>query len=402
MSHNLPGASVRILFVNPYYKPYLGGIERIIEQVSHHLLDYPDVEAIGLLTTRAHFPDRMMSELPAREQLDGIEIYRCTLRPIWLPRIFHPAMAGYFGFDVFKALRAFQPDIIHFMYSEWWSANLAIYLATWRTPHVLFAAFHNWPVTKRTLPLYTVNRWLGQRLDAVQVMTEIERTQVHQAYRVPLDRTTLTPPGVDIPDTIPDRSTRERLTILAVGRLSEHKGQIPLVQIVQQIAQEYPQIPFRLVLAGGDGGMQEKITDFIHQHQLTDRVEILGYCTDNQLRQLYSEADIFALPTKTESFGIVFIEALAYGVPVVTYAVGPVPDVLTQGALLIALGDEQGFKEALVRLLQDQNLRQQFGTTGREMVRQKYSWQATTEKLHRLYTQLIATHSSSRRRLPAR
>jgi glycosyltransferase involved in cell wall biosynthesis len=391
----IQGEFVRILFVNPYYKPYLGGIERIIEQVSQRLLDYADVEAIGLLTTRAHFPDRIMQELPAHEFIDGIDVYRCTFKPLGIPRVFHPAMAGYFSLQIPYVLRQFRPDIIHFMYSEWWSANLAIYLATRRMPHVLYAAFHDWPVTKRTLPLYLANRWLGRRLDAVQVQTEMEQRQVHHSYYVPDDRIVITPPGVDVPQHVPDHPRGEPVTILAVGRISDHKGQLVLIKLVHRLIQERPDSALRIIVVGGDGGGKTALVEYVTTHGLEAIVQLVGYCSDAELQTLYQEADLFALPTRYESFGIVFVEALAYGVPVITYAVGPVPDVLQAGALLVPPGDEQAFSMSLIRLIDDPELRLQLGRAGRAMVQDKYSWRATTTNFHDLYSRLLVAHRST-------
>src|SRR5947209_6806547 len=109
---------MRILFVNPYYKPYLGGIERIIERLSAELGKQARVAAVGVLTTRAFFPDRWMPDLPAHEVIDGVEVFRLTFKPAVIRPFFHARLAGYFSPDVPRVLRRFRPDVIHFTYSE--------------------------------------------------------------------------------------------------------------------------------------------------------------------------------------------------------------------------------------------------------------------------------------------
>src|SRR5437764_14907571 len=99
---------MRILFVNPYYKPYFGGIERVIERLTAELRLSRGVEAIGILTTNVYFPDRIMQGLPAHEVIDGVEVFRCIFRPSSLPNIFHAALAGYFSAGVAGVIRGFN------------------------------------------------------------------------------------------------------------------------------------------------------------------------------------------------------------------------------------------------------------------------------------------------------
>ena len=379
---------MRILFVNPYYKPYLGGIERIIERLSAELQTHPGVEAVGVLTTRVYFPDRVIHELPGHEIIDGVEIFRTTFKPSALPRLFHASNAGYISMDVPRILRRFKPDIIHFTYSEWWSANLAIYLSSRQTAHVLSTFFHDLPLVKRTLPLYLVNRWLTSRLGAVHVLTEVEREQVCRAYRTPRRRIVVIPPGVDVPEDIPDRSKRETVTILAVGRLNEHKGQLQLVEMVNQLLVEEPGLQIRVWLAGDDAGMVTAIAEFIAQQNLAAVVKILGYCTDEQLQDLYRQADIFALPTQYESFGLVFTEAMSHALPVITYGVGPIPSILKKGAIIVPPGDQEAFVVAMRCLVHERSRRLQLGLEGRQLASQLYSWRVTGERFLALYERL--------------
>ena len=395
---------MRILYVNPYYKPYLGGIERIIEQLSGYMLRQPDVEAVGVLTTRAYFPDRILSDLPAHEVIDGVDVFRCTFKPSTLPRLFHAALAGYVSLDAPGVLRRFRPDVVHSTYSEWWAGNLEVFLCSRRSAHVQSMHYHELPLVKRTLPLFLANRWLAQRVDALQVQTEVEREQVRKAYRAPLSRTVIIPPGTDIPEAVPDRAARANsrpITILAVGRVTEHKGQFDLVRMIDAIlkapgSDSLP--PLRVVLAGEDAGAGARILDYVEQHGLRGVVRLEGRPGDTELAQLYSDADIFALPTRYESFGIVFIEAMSYGLPVITYGVGPVPSILTRGSVLVPLGDAAAFQAGLDRLIRDRDLRLRLGAEARELAT-GYSWERTCAQYYQLYRRIL--ESRKRRKITA-
>ena len=379
---------MRILFVNPYYKPYLGGVERVIERLTAELRRCRGVEATGVLTTNVYFPDRIMHGLPAHEVIDGVEVFRCTFRPSSLPNIFHAALAGYVCLEIPRVIREFKPDVIHYTYSEWWGANLNTYLASRRLPHVLSTFFHELPSAISTRPLFAVNRWLVPRMDAVHVVSDLERQQVHRVYGAPLERTVMILPGVDMPNHTPNRVARGSVTILAVGRLSAHKGQLQLVKMVQSLVMQEPDTNIRLLLAGDDAGAGEPIAEYVTRHGLDAVVQVMGRCSDEELQTLYQQADIFALPTQYESFGLVYIEAMSHGLPVVTYGVGPLPSILTKGAVLVPTGDEAGFREALRGLIHEPHRRLQLGLAGHEFVRQRFSWRATAQQFFDLYAEI--------------
>lgn len=380
---------MRLLFVNPYYKPYLGGIERIIEQLGVQLRPVADVEAIGVLTTRVHFPHHRMRHLPSYEIIDGIEVFRCSFWPARLPRIVHAAGAGYFSPDVPRVLRRFKPDLIHFTYSEWWAANSQIYLASRHTPHLLSTFFHDLPHNRQTALLYRVNRWLIRRMRRVHVLSQVEQEQVQHAYGAKAYQTVVIPPGITVPATAPERAARETVTILAVGRLNESKGQARLVEIVRGIIQRQPQTHLQLWLVGDDAGSGSAIASAIEQHGLAPVIHVFGHCTDQELESLYRQADIFALPTRYESFGLVFVEAMAHGLPVVTYGLPAVASVLRQGAILVPPGDEQALADALTQLINNPEKRQDLGREGREFAMHTYSWETTGQQFINLYRHLI-------------
>lgn len=385
---------MRILFVNPYYKPYLGGIERIIERLSIELRQQAKVEAVGVLTTRVYHPERrLIPDLKAHEVLDGIDIFRCTFRPQKLPhifhadRIFHVDMAGYVSVDLPRILRQFKPDIVHFTNVYWWAGNLETFLCSRRAVHVVSTFFHPVPKIKRTMPHYAVNRWITKRTEAIHVLSALERDQVGEAYGAVPRRTFIIPPGMNVLTSAPNRIATGPINILAVGRLQPQKGQMQLLEMLVELRRE---ADVRLWLAGADAGMGEAILQYIAQHDLTDSVSLFGHCSDEELVTLYREADIFALPTEYESFGLVFIEALAQALPVVTYGVGPIESILTKGAIVVPRNDRQGFLAALRRLVHEQGYRRTLGAEGRELVRAKYSWANMAEQFVQLYSELRA------------
>ena len=83
------GQALRVMYLTPYYRPYLGGIERAIEELSHQIQQSPQVEAVGVLTTKYSFPRVAQPEWADRETLsDGVEVYRLPGFPRWSPPVY--------------------------------------------------------------------------------------------------------------------------------------------------------------------------------------------------------------------------------------------------------------------------------------------------------------------------
>jgi len=303
--------------------------------------------------------------------------------------VFHAALAGYVSPQVASVVSSFKPDVIHFTYSEWWGANLAIYLSTLGLPHVLSTFFHGNPHIWSTAPMYGVNRWLVPRMHAVHVLTEMERQQVHEAYSVPLQHAVVIPPGVDVVPRIRVRDREDATTILAVGRLNQDKGQLDLVRMAAKLRQTSGMPPLRVWLVGENAGAEAEVKEYCRRNDLDDVVQVFGNVSDEDLLALYQKADIFALPTRVESFGLVFLEAMAHGIPVVTYGVGPVPTILTRGAVLVSPGDEAGFCRSLADLILTPQRQRELGNEGHELVRGLYSWRTMAHRLLAVYEETL-------------
>jgi glycosyltransferase involved in cell wall biosynthesis len=118
-------------------------------------------------------------------------------------------------------------------------------------------------------------------------------------------------------------SDKKQIQILTMARLTEGKG----VDLVIKALGKLPE-HFQLLIAG-DGPLMPQLKSLADRLDLTHRVTFLGWITGTQKQLLLSEADIFCLPSTYDSFGMVFIEAMAFDLPVVAYDWGPIKDVVT-------------------------------------------------------------------------
>jgi glycosyltransferase involved in cell wall biosynthesis len=136
-------------------------------------------------------------------------------------------------------------------------------------------------------------------------------------------------------------------------------------------------VPGARAVVVGDGPEHARLGRLWRQLGLGESVELLGEVPDDgEVMRLYRRADVFCLPSVQEGFGIVFLEALAAGLPVVATTATAIPEVVPQGAgALVLPGDVEALAGALVGLLRDPGRRAALGAFGREHVR-RYNWPA--------------------------
>jgi phosphatidylinositol alpha-1,6-mannosyltransferase len=190
------------------------------------------------------------------------------------------------------------------------------------------------------------------------------------------DRIHVIHPGVHIPEALPESAAIEvfrhskewvgRRVLLSVGRLTERKGLIEFVEsVLPLIVARYPDV--LLVVIGNDApdalhrtarsvlaSVQEKVAGL----NLEANVSFYGEVSDAEVANAYAAADVAVFPVRhtpgdVEGFGMVAIEAAAYGLPTVAFAVGGVPDAVSNGisGFLVNPGDNRGFADAVCHVL---------------------------------------------------
>ncbi len=204
-----------------------------------------------------------------------------------------------------------------------------------------------------------------KRVDCV--FAESEYTRRLMAPHVQPDRLVLGLPGVDTDLFRPNGPLREDGCILSVGRLSDPRKNVRLlIDAYHRLRQQMPVVP-RLVLAGSTAPPPD---DWEHAKTLglTDHIEVRVNLSPGELAALYRDAAMFVLSSDEEGLGVVILEAMASGLPVVsTDCGGPATAVLQgQTGLLTPVGDAKALAEALGCLLTNMPLRRRMGQAGRE------------------------------------
>ena len=164
--------------------------------------------------------------------------------------------------------------------------------------------------------------------------------------------------------------------ILTVGRwdpAERYKGADTLISALPRVL---PAVPDTVLVLVGDGEDRPRLEQLAREHGIADRTRFLYGLTQEELFASYAHCDVFALPSSGEGFGLVFLEAMAHGKPVIGGAHGGIPDVIEDGVtgLLVPHGDIARLSRALESLLADPARASEMGARGRERVQTTYTF----------------------------
>lgn len=204
-----------------------------------------------------------------------------------------------------------------------------------------------------------------------------------------------------LPDATPARPARDLVEALVVGRLEQRKGTPLLLGLLPGLLRRHPQL--RVRFAGRDNSAHDgwhsrhglDYPAFFRQRhpELAERVIFEGYLDDARLEQLYRQADLLLAPSLYESFGLMYLEAMRAGLPVVTFANGGAEEIFARGeadgALVLPLGQERPLAAALGRLVEQPELRQRLGAAGLERFRASFTDQAMAQATLAFYEQVL-------------
>ncbi|MEU3768457.1 glycosyltransferase [Amycolatopsis keratiniphila] len=293
-----------------------------------------------------------------------------------------------------------RPDVVH---AHFWMSGLASILAAKDLGIPVTQTFHALGVVKR--------RYQGKADTSPPERIRLERMIAKQADRViatcsdevfelvrmglPRSRASVVPCGVDLTTFTPDgevahRTARRR--IVSVGRLVPRKGFDLAIAAL-------PSLPdTELVIVGGpDAGPLDKAPEVRRLRAIADRVGVAdrvhlpGLVSREQMPALLRSADAVVCTPWYEPFGIVPLEAMACGVPVVATAVGGLTDTVVDGVtgMLVPPRNPVELAAALRRLLGDASLCESFGLAGADRVRARYSWDRVASDSLRAYGRVL-------------
>jgi phosphatidylinositol alpha-1,6-mannosyltransferase len=206
----------------------------------------------------------------------------------------------------------------------------------------------------------------------------------------PTDRVHVIANGADVPAD-PSPLPAERPTILTVARVQErYKGHDTMVRALALVLAKVPEAEWVVI---GDGSLRPGIEQLARGYGVERAVRFLGTVSDEERNDWLRRAQVLAMPSRLpagalsagEGFGIVYLEAGAYGKPVVAGNVGGAPDAVVDGetGLLVDPRDPPAVAEAIVRLLRDEPFARALGTAGRARA-EEHAWPKVTRRVEEL------------------
>jgi glycosyltransferase involved in cell wall biosynthesis len=220
----------------------------------------------------------------------------------------------------------------------------------------------------------------------VLVPSEFVAQVLRREYDVPPARITVVPNGVDTERFTPDSGAKEDTgaTVLTVARLTEQKGLPYLLDAAETFSAG------TTVEIVGDGPLRADLEATCRSRSLGDTVRFRGYLPDDDLLNAYRRADVFAFPSVYEPFGLVALEAMACGTPVVAFDAGGVREVLmdddreVRGGLLAPPGDVEAFGRALRTVVTNPDRSARLSREARELATE-FDWRRTVTDLTAVY-----------------
>lgn len=229
-------------------------------------------------------------------------------------------------------------------------------------------------------PLPSRDRIPLQQADSVVAPSSYTREKLIDVNGVPPSRCVVIPhslaPSFNPHDSSGGSVKRTGTTLLSVSRLNRadlYKGVEQVLHTMPLILRRCPSARYIIV---GDGNDRERLENIAARLGLGASVEFRGRLSNETLHRIYLEADLFVLPSKKEGFGIVFLEAMAYGLSVVAAAAAGALDVVEDGVtgLLVPPDDNEALSTAILSLLENPEKRIALGTTGPRVVREKFTF----------------------------
>jgi glycogen(starch) synthase len=242
--------------------------------------------------------------------------------------------------------------------------------------------------------MYDLERYCIENSDAVMAISVAIKKTIGDDYRIDWAKIEQSRPVEIIPlgvdgkfveaskegaGPVAAHAASDRVSVLFVGRFEKRKGIDLLLEAIPGLLERHENVEFHLV---GNSDISEEhgvnvYSAFVKKYRTKpwfQRVIKHGYVSDDDLAQVYRNCDIFVAPSRYESFGIIFIEAMAFGKPLVGADVGGIPEILQDGTngLLFRPGDSSDLSDKISALISDGAERMRMGEASRALLKEKF------------------------------
>ena len=379
----------------PRFTPAVGGVEVHIEELSKELVKRGH-EVTIYTSNYLNFKEK--EKLPRSmdyEERDGLKIYR--FNGFYLNKNIDATMI--IPRMLFKAMFVRDFDLIHsHVYGYFTSVVGAMCFKLMGKKVILTAHYSPVSVLSDRLRLYydkMVGIFTLRNCNKAISITSIEKREFIERSHLDPDHFVIIPNGLVLEGwdkkhdsaKLRDRFGIEKddKIILTVCRLARSKGLEYLAQAIPMIVKSIPNA--RFVIVGTDWGMKEEMESIAKQAGCSSRLIFTGQITETDDKTaMFKEADLFLLPSIGEAFGIVYLEAMAAGIPIVAARAGGVPDIITdqENGIMVEPKNPEAIAGAVEKLISDQKLSKQIVKNNLEKVK-RFSWKLIAERVEQVY-----------------
>jgi glycosyltransferase involved in cell wall biosynthesis len=288
-------------------------------------------------------------------------------------------------------IRKIKPDIIH-------AQSLGVAVPTLISERILKIPYVIWG---QGSDIYLPGKFtrmtskpMLQNADAVLALTE----DMKQKMREICDRDiSVVPNGIDLKRfeiSSGDKKDSSAKTIIFVGRLHPVKGVQYLIEAMAIVHLETPDVKLVIV---GDGVERARLEELAERLNLKGSIQFAGQVPQESIPRLMHQADVFALSSLSESFGIVNLEAMAAGLPIVATNVGGIPDIVEEGVngYLVNAKNPDELADRILVLLQNDEMREEMSANNREKA-ELYMWDKVAGTVERIYFECLGNKTSGK------
>jgi glycosyltransferase involved in cell wall biosynthesis len=380
---------MKVALVTPYFFPHIGGVEshvlalaRVLSRKGHE---------VQVFTSRH-------ADLKEFDSVDGVAVRRVPVSSMLFDTPLTPRLSAVLQADKWDIIHAHSPPPMSSYYAARASARSGVPLVYTHhcdpeIPSILGRAV-SW-VYYRTLLSYTL-----RRAARIIVYTESYAATSYALWKHP---TALVPTGLDLSRFGPqnDAATVRRKhglvgkkVVLFVGRLTAHKG---IQTIIEAAALTGPEVRYLLV---GPGDFPAGWTRRMRQLKVEDRIVVAGKVPESELPAYYSAADVLVLPSlsRLEAFGLVIVEAMASGKPVVASDLPGVREVVRDGktGFLCEPFNAGDLAAKIAALASNEKAASDMGAAGRKLAGERYSWEVIGARIEKVYDDVLSRHKAHR------
>lgn len=370
---------LRILLTPVRFYPHVGGVEKYALGLSVELVRLGDCVTVIC----ANEPK---SEI---KNLNGIIIKRIP----FLGKVANTNITPTLFFEIFKE----KFDILNTYLPTPWSMDISVFVAKLKRKKVVVTYCND--VVGSTKPASLIahiyNKTLlklSLRLADQIIVIQPDYAQYSNHLHKYLKKILFIPPGLKTNNYRNTGVMRKENTIFFLSVLDKYHKYKGLDVLLEAVSIVKSQIPSIHLIVGGSGELVEHYREAALSLGIAENISFIGHVPDRELLDLYSSSSTFVLPScgHEEGFGIVLLEAMACGTPVIsTKIVGLARDIeQSESGIIVEPNNSHVLAESISHILLNKNIANSMGHNGRKLIEKKYSWDDVAKQVKSLYTKL--------------